>query len=182
MRQGKIIQPQQYLSDCELPDSIQPWGIGDDAYISPKDADTAALVSDAPGHWPYRSIFRTEKEGHVGGVCCSSSLAGSRAGHQDFWEVHDNCTLGGRKGTTEYRRVHRQPRQALFTPVNTQCPIDPNELDDLRVTRMQSVVPFDSTHPTQFSTSSSQIQQHEETIRDCWRDSEPDPHLSLLHI
>ena len=79
----------------------------------------------------------------------------------DPWEVHEDSTFGGRNGT-EYRRVHVRERQALFTPVGTQCPIDPEELDDLRVTKMQSVVPSDTlTHTTKFSDISDGIDKCE---------------------
>ena len=31
----------QFLSDCEEPDSLQAWAIGDDGYIGPKESDVA---------------------------------------------------------------------------------------------------------------------------------------------
>ena len=81
-RCGKVrsFNLKQYLSDCELPDSVQTWGVGDDAYISARDADTAAMLSEEPGHWPHRSIFQTGEEEIIG----STRSYGNRVDHQDF--------------------------------------------------------------------------------------------------
>ena len=84
-RCGKVrsFNLRQYLSDCELPDSVQTREIGDDAYISAKDADVAAALG-------------------VGPTLTSKDRSLMKA---DLWEVHEDSTFGGRSGT-EYRRVH----------------------------------------------------------------------------
>ena len=132
-----------------------------------------------PGPWVGQFVFPAGEAPKTiqKRVLISRNCKSSRS---DFWEVHEDSTFGGRKGT-EYRRVHVQERQALFTPVGTQCPIDPKELDDLRVTKMQSVVPSDAlTYPTKisgFSDSSTSFPQTvTKTLQDSWREARPDPH------
>ena len=86
----------------------------------------------------------------------------------DLWEVHEDSTFGGRNGM-----------------------IGPAELDDLRVTKMQSVVPSDTLTPTTTTTtttkfleisdgSTSSPQIMTETLQDSWRDVRPDPHRRVV--
>ena len=52
-RQGRVrnFDLIKFLSDCEVPDSLQPWAVGNDGYIG-KDADVAAITAErGPDYW-----------------------------------------------------------------------------------------------------------------------------------
>ena len=53
----------KYLSDCEVPDSLQPWAVGSDGYIG-KDADVGALAAgQGADYWH----ILPPRDGSIGG-------------------------------------------------------------------------------------------------------------------
>ena len=116
----------KFLSDCEVPDSLQAWGVGEDGYVG-KDADVAAMVE--------RRKVKSDVELAAGSLQVEQT---------DYWEVLSPYagSIGGRDGDVTFLvRHHVVPRETLFSPTSEDLPasILPEQLGNGRETMLQFV-------------------------------------------